>query len=229
MNTESQQAMIFLETWGSTSFEPSRWETKDDDGNELVYAWSESDYFPEWLESELGHDANGFVTVLSARVGTERVPAGYRIAYSYGCGEKECPDCEGTGDVRNFDDNAAEMDPSPCKLCEGDGHIYWGEEWQVIVFAPRYSYGSGMAGCLYDNGPHLATSKDEAIEALVESFSGYFDEYELETCEADCEGAAEREEQDMRESLTKFGHFRFSRPDLAGADYCEIVDDSVAR
>ncbi len=75
--------------------------------------------------------------------------------------------------------------------------------------AHHYVYGSGMSGCLYDNGPHTASTLENALESLEETFSD-LDETEL---------------IDMRNHLRAHGHHYFSNPEKAGADYCEVKQE----
>ena len=78
----------------------------------------------------------------------------------------------------------------------------------------HYSFGSGMAGCLYDNGPHFAASLAEARETLEWMFDEYFAEHpkELEL---------------FRSSFDKAGGcFYFEHPAEAGAQIAEIVRHS---
>ncbi len=198
--TEAQRedivAQIHIGTWGSTSYPPVAWEG---------FAHAETDYAPEWLsESELGCDRDQCVTVLDYSLGDPKIPDGYRIAYQYQAGEHECPDCgPGTGDYEG------KPEPSKCELCEGSGYIYSGEECVVLVLAPRYAYGSGMSGCLFDNGPHFATSVIEATEALAETFSDAF---------------TEGEESRLVLDLQQQGIHYFEDPEAAGAQYCEVTD-----
>jgi hypothetical protein len=71
------------------------------------------------------------------------------------------------------------------------------------------TYGSGMPGCLYDNGPHRAQNVDDAISDLVQTF---YDALE------------EGEEARMREALSRGSgacHV-FENQKAAGAHYCEV-------
>lgn len=195
---EQNAAMLFLGTWGSTSYPPVSWEG---------FAWTEAHYAPEWLsESEIGAEHDECCCVLSYSW-PPRVPDGYRLAYQYQCGEADCPDCHGRKDDEP-EQYEGQPKQSECPLCEGDGVLYWGEEWSVLVLAPRYSYGSGSAGCLYDNGPHLATSLKESIESLTETFADL----------------PEEELRLMGENLRNRQIHYFSDAAEAGADYCEIQD-----
>jgi hypothetical protein len=200
-------AHIFLEEWGSTSYLPVRWKG---------YRYAITDYAPEWLSAEdlEGHEPDMCTTVLS--VGDLGAPKGFQRVYSYQVGEKTCP----CSVYRSF---GLPHPKEKCPLCEGDGVLYWGEEWQVVVFAPEsYTYGSGMVGCMYDNGPHIAYSKKDAIESLSQTF----------------DNLPARALQRMRGDLKRHGKHYFpgdvmARNDcgelesiraMAGADYCEISE-----
>lgn len=204
--TKSQRdrtiAHVFLEEYGSTSYLPVRWKG---------YRYAITNYAPEWLtESDLNAEPDQCVTVLDFG-GRSDAPNGWTEVYRYEAGERECPWCgPGTGN---------EHTRPECKLCEGNGMLYWGDDCQVVVFAPAYVYGSGSAGCLYDFGPHRAGSKREVIEAFTELFS------EL----------PKRALQRMRGDLQRNGiHYFPNTPcrdqsgekttvrALAGSDYCEV-------
>lgn len=122
--------MVFLETWGSTTYPPTKWEG---------WGYAEENYAPEWLsKSDLdGVEPDMCVTVLHAGFSAPKAPVGYRVAYQWTVGERECPWCgPGTGNEHTR--------PS-CELCNGDGLLYWGEDWQGVVFAPlqkHYVYGA---------------------------------------------------------------------------------------
>lgn len=192
---EETIAMIFLDTWGSTSYPPTEWKG---------FRWSE-DGAPEWLESSAldGHDSEACVRVLS--LDSSKAPEGWEEIYRYQCGEKECPDCN-----RRKDDQPEEYEGQPkqseCTLCEGSGVVYWGEEWEVIVFAPAYVYGSGMFGCLYDYGPNRCSDRAEAIDSFLQLFG---------------DSLQEGEEEELRAALANGGRYDFKDPGEVGADYCE--------
>jgi len=202
---EQTQATIFLETWGSTSYPPTRLEYRARDGSKHVYRWAESGYAPEWLSKSDdldGCDRDSCVTVLHYGFGDIVPPVGMRELYQYQCGEKECPDCEGKGKLPDEEWIPEDLRGTYCTLCNDEyqirllnegsafypaehyqaagcgGILYWGEEWRVVVFGPAISYGSGQPGYLYDDGPHFTNSIDNAIDALVESFDDYFAELE---------------------------------------------------
>jgi hypothetical protein len=71
-----------------------------------------------------------------------------------------------------------------------------------------YTYGSGSVGCLYDNGPHAASTLQEVIDALAETFSDI----------------GESELIAMQSDLHTDGVHYFDKPSEAGADYCEVVE-----
>lgn len=72
----------------------------------------------------------------------------------------------------------------------------------------HWSYGSGMAGCLYDGGPGFAATKADAIEAALSGF----------------EDLPESELERARENLESESIHVFSAdlPESVGADYVEI-------
>jgi hypothetical protein len=76
----------------------------------------------------------------------------------------------------------------------------------------HYITGSGMPGCLYDNGPNYADTLQDAIDGLVWLFAETGNE-------GDSELAAL-----MREGLAEGGSFYFPDPHAAGAVYCEISE-----
>jgi len=112
MKRETEQAMVFLDTHGSTTYPPKRWRG---------YRWAERDYIPDWLASEHGLSGDEGITVLANLFGDPgpKSEPGFKCLGSYQCGERECPWC-GPGT-----DNESER--ADCKLCEGDGVIYWGK------------------------------------------------------------------------------------------------------
>lgn len=77
--------------------------------------------------------------------------------------------------------------------------------------AHHYVYGSGMSGCLYDNGPHTAKTLDEAIESLIETFSDLDNDDLLAM------------RNDLRESGIHY--FKGEARELAGADYCDATQE----
>ena len=76
--------------------------------------------------------------------------------------------------------------------------------------AHHYVYGSGMHGCLYDNGPHTSNDIEDAIQALEATFADTVSEPELAV---------------MRNSLRDQGVYSFEDPSEAGAQYCEVKQE----
>lgn len=74
--------------------------------------------------------------------------------------------------------------------------------------AKHYVYGSGIAGCLYDSGPHCTDTLENAIEALRFRFDD-LDESEL---------------TEMVKNLRASWIHYFHEGSDAGADYCEITE-----
>ena len=72
----------------------------------------------------------------------------------------------------------------------------------------HYVSGSGMFGCLYDSGPHITDTKEQAILGLLDLFSDL----------------SESELQAMNVNLTCHGSHTFDDPIEAGAQYCEISE-----
>ena len=75
----------------------------------------------------------------------------------------------------------------------------------------HFCFGSGMFGCLYDNGPNYSTTKQEAIEALLDLFEDSIEPRELRI---------------MGRNLELQGYHGFSEPSEAGAQYCEIIEQA---
>ncbi len=78
------------------------------------------------------------------------------------------------------------------------------EEWHFV-------YGSGTKGHMFDNGPFAAESEQDAIDSLVDTFTGTDPEI------------SEDEEKRMRAALAKDGYYEFDNPREIGAEYCEIT------
>ncbi len=73
----------------------------------------------------------------------------------------------------------------------------------------HYSYGSGMVGCLYDNGPHYVVTLRDAIAGALLPFIDQLTTRELR--------AARR---DLR--VDGIHYFPSKRRAELGADYCEL-------
>ncbi len=194
---ESTIAMIHLDTCGSTTYPPPQWNG---------YRWAETDYAPEWLsESDLDCEPDNCVTVLDYSLSEPRCPKGWEIAYQYQAGEHDCPDCHRRqeNDREDYESQPLQKD---CQLCEGDGVIYSGEECSVVVFRPKYVYGSGSFGCLYDCGPHRCANRQDAVDFFLDMFG---------------DALVEGEEQRLTEALLAGCRHDFEDREAAGADYCE--------
>jgi hypothetical protein len=126
------RASIFLEYYGSSSHDPEQWHK---------WRYAETGYAPEWLskddltdDSQLDFtDHDECVTVLDFSLSEPDPPEGWRVAYQYPAGEKDCPWCRPDNEPA---EDEHQLKRSECKLCEGDGLLYWGEECVVVVFAP---------------------------------------------------------------------------------------------
>jgi hypothetical protein len=81
----------------------------------------------------------------------------------------------------------------------------------------HYIYGSGMVGCLYDNGPHYAATLEDAIDGALFAFD------DLETSEEHPNSdALVNAEKDLR--ADGIHYFPASVRRDAGADYIEISE-----
>ena len=87
---------------------------------------------PEWAEGHFSRDerhspSGRYRTLIVACVDDKpTVPEGWRLVRLYhSASERDCAWC-GTG-------TGNEASRSTCRLCEGDGLLYWGEEWCEIV------------------------------------------------------------------------------------------------
>lgn len=158
---EAEQAMVFLDTWGSTTYPPTPWKR---------WKYSE-DGAPEFLGSDDldGEESDNCVTVLHCGLSDPKLPMGYRELWQGQCGERQCPGCDGTGHAHNHDTGEHDQALGPCPLCEGNRYIYWGEEWSVLVLGPAIVVGAGQAGCMYDFGPERYTSRRSAWTSVRDS------------------------------------------------------------
>jgi hypothetical protein len=154
---DSEIAKVFLDSWGGSSHPPEKWEK---------WAYAETDYAPEFLSADDldGADPDSCVTVLDFSLCDPcEAPKGWRRVYQYAAGERACPWCgDGTGEEENR---------AQCKLCEGNGLLYWGEECQVVVFAPLpggFAYGNGEPGCLHDHQDGPFNTQVDAAKAAAE-------------------------------------------------------------
>lgn len=83
------------------------------------------------------------------------------------------------------------------------------EELKKIDPPKHYCYGSGMIGCLYDNGPNFCEEKEDAIESLVVDFQ---------------DSLSEEETEQMKENLRREGIHYFAKPSEVGAHYCDVTE-----
>lgn len=200
---ETELALLALDAWGSTQSTDAPWHG---------FRWNLQGYAPEWLTSaDLdGADPSDCVTALDY-FSVPEAPDGWRLVYHYNEGPHQCPWCEGGGLHPDAEGNAT---ADPCGLCEGGGEL--GDECTIIcVFAPirrpkHWIYGSGSAGCMYDSGPDVCDSKEDAIAHAEFIFSDLG------------KGSLAR----MRRDLEQHGSHYFDRRirPFAGADYCEITE-----
>lgn len=126
---EAEQAMLFLDTWGSTSFPPTEWHG---------FRWSE-DGAPDWLAGELSDcDPDQCVTVLSCNVGDGPVaPRGYRIAHRSQCGERDCPGCEATGYLPDCDGNTVRREQFALSEAERQYRMAYQADLEKHIAASR--------------------------------------------------------------------------------------------
>lgn len=91
---------------------------------------------PEWAEGDFSRDERNSPSgryrtlIVACMDGKPRIPTGWRFVQLYrSAPERDCAWCgAGTGN---------EATRSTCQLCEGDGHLYWGEEWcEVVIEQP---------------------------------------------------------------------------------------------
>lgn len=84
--------------------------------------------------------------------------------------------------------------------------------WEYLSFkAPAWSGGSGMVGCLYDNGPIFADTKEEIIEAVLFPW------------ECDTDFPPEEYDAAVKELRTNNIYY-FKNSAAAGADYVEVCE-----
>lgn len=76
----------------------------------------------------------------------------------------------------------------------------------------HWGYGSGMPGCLFDNGPHFCETQDDAIDAALWLFSESGNETDLTEAELDT----------AREDLKRDGIHYLARPQDHGARLMQI-------
>ncbi len=73
-----------------------------------------------------------------------------------------------------------------------------------------WANGSGMSGCLFDNGPnHGFETRSDAIDDLCQTFD---------------DRVPTHEQDEMRATLLSSGAYWFHDPSEAGAQYCEVFE-----
>lgn len=122
---DEQTAMVLMGCYGSQSSLDEAWHG---------YGYHCDAFVPDGFGDQCP-GSDWCHTVLHAGFSEPRVPAGYRLAVQFACGEHECPWC-GPGTGEDDDGKGPEERRPDCKLCEGGGTLYWGENWSVCVFAP---------------------------------------------------------------------------------------------
>ena len=75
--------------------------------------------------------------------------------------------------------------------------------------AKHWSYGSGMSGCLYDNGPHFTETLTDAVDGALLPFLDVL---------------TDSEERLARRALRFEGIYYFEAPETAGAQYVEVCE-----
>jgi hypothetical protein len=75
----------------------------------------------------------------------------------------------------------------------------------------HYCYGSGSSGCLYDYGPHFASTKEEVVDSFLFLFGDSLEEGEAE---------------ELRTDLMEHSYHKFRNPVQAGAYYCECSEQT---
>lgn len=72
----------------------------------------------------------------------------------------------------------------------------------------HYVYGSGMSGCLFDNGPNFCETEEQAIESALFIF----------------DSLSEEELSEARENLKNTGIHYFNDALEAGAQYVQVSE-----
>lgn len=111
------QAAVLMGLWGSGT-DPEPWRG---------FAFAD-DAAPDFMERPRHLTQADYRSVLVSGLSDIHPPDGWEIVASYMACEAECPQC-GPGTEREH------MRPE-CDLCEGDGLLYWGEDFRLVVFGP---------------------------------------------------------------------------------------------
>lgn len=82
----------------------------------------------------------------------------------------------------------------------------------------HWGYGSGMVGCLFDNGPCFVETKEDAIDCVLFQFSCTGNESDLDGAMLD------QAKADLRADGIHYFPSAVRRD--TGADYCQIWEES---
>ena len=126
-----------------------------------------------------------------------------------------CPGCAEDPELSPvFADNEGWRDHA-CDVClreaiaNGERPETLGEHHGLENPVPHYVYGSGMHGCLYDYGPNVAATLDDAVDALVSLFG-----------DDESEAATEERVAEFEDDLRRYKYAELWKG--AGAHYAEI-------
>lgn len=79
-----------------------------------------------------------------------------------------------------------------------------------LLRAKVYAYGAGFPGCLYENGPHYAVVKADAVTALVDMIES---ELDADACDEDTRQHSDADGEEIlrqaRHALTRAGSYGF--------------------
>jgi hypothetical protein len=81
----------------------------------------------------------------------------------------------------------------------------------------HWGYGSGMPGCLFDNGPHFTVTQEQAIDGVLWLFSATGNETDLSEAEL------EQARADLRECGTHY--FPAERRGELGASLVQVWEE----
>lgn len=96
------------------------------------------------------------------------------------------------------------------QVSEGDGSCE--SEASMRENQTHWGYGSGMPGCLFDNGPHFAPTQQDAIDGVLWYFSETGNETDL----------TEQELEQARADLRECGVHYFCRSKELGASIIQV-------
>lgn len=97
---------------------------------------------------------------------------------------------------------------------DGDNSLVWDDHPEPRT---HWGYGSGMPGCLFDNGPHFAETQDDAIDGALSLFSETGNESDL----------TEAELAQARADLREYGthYFPAERRGELGASLVQVWEE----